>query len=147
MQTNGGRSTFSVLLSQDIAVIPMLALLPLLALPAIPQIAADGSIDLADDLHHDGASTSLSLVEGLPGWGVTLVTMGAIAFVILAGIYLSAPCSASSTKRRLREMYTALALMIVVGIGFLMMLVGLSPALGAFLAGVGPRQLGIPPRA
>ncbi|WP_170784446.1 monovalent cation:proton antiporter-2 (CPA2) family protein [Ruegeria lacuscaerulensis] len=136
MQTNGGRATFSVLLTQDIAVIPMLALLPLLALPAVPHIQNDGSIERGAADLHDKAHHSLSLVEGLPGWAVTLVTLAAIAFVILAGIYLTRPLFRFIHATRLREMYTALALMIVVGISFLMTLVGLSPALGAFLAGV-----------
>ncbi|MDX1743106.1 MAG: monovalent cation:proton antiporter-2 (CPA2) family protein [Ruegeria sp.] len=136
MQTNGGRSTFSVLLTQDIAVIPILALLPLLALPAMPHLESDGSIDRGVNDLHDAGHHSLSLVEGLPGWAVTLVTIGAIAFVILAGVYLTRPLFRFIHATRLREMYTALALMIVVGISFLMTLVGLSPALGAFLAGV-----------
>ncbi|WP_170324599.1 monovalent cation:proton antiporter-2 (CPA2) family protein [Ruegeria arenilitoris] len=136
MQTNGGRATFSVLLTQDIAVIPILALLPLLALPSIPHLESDGSIDRGVKDLHDTAHHSLSLVEGLPGWAVTLVTIGAIAFVILAGVYLTRPLFRFIHATRLREMYTALALMIVVGISFLMTLVGLSPALGAFLAGV-----------
>ncbi|WP_171207680.1 MULTISPECIES: monovalent cation:proton antiporter-2 (CPA2) family protein [unclassified Ruegeria] len=137
MQTNGGRATFSVLLTQDIAVIPILAFLPLLALPAVAHFNTDGSIDRGEhgghgvDPHH-----TLSLVEGLPGWAVTLVTIGAVAFVVLAGIYLTRPLFRFIHATRLREMYTALALMIVVGISFLMTLVGLSPALGAFLAGV-----------
>ncbi|KUJ79975.1 monovalent cation:proton antiporter-2 (CPA2) family protein [Ruegeria profundi] len=136
MQTNGGRATFSVLLTQDIAVIPILALLPLLALPAMPHLESDGSIDRGVKDLHDAGHHSLSLVEGLPGWAVTLVTLGAIAFVILAGVYLTRPLFRFIHATRLREMYTALALMIVVGISFLMTLVGLSPALGAFLAGV-----------
>ncbi|WP_037307395.1 monovalent cation:proton antiporter-2 (CPA2) family protein [Ruegeria halocynthiae] len=136
MRTNGGRATFSVLLTQDIAVIPILALLPLLALPATPHIESDGSIERAALDLHDAGHHSLSLVEGLPGWAVTLVTFGAIAFVIFAGIYLTRPLFRFIHATRLREMYTALALMIVVGISFLMTLVGLSPALGAFLAGV-----------
>ncbi len=78
----------------------------------------------------------MSLVEGLPGWGVTLVTLGAVALVILAGVYLIRPLFRFIHHAHLREMYTALALLIVVGIAFLMMLVGLSPALGTFLAGV-----------
>ncbi len=137
MQTNGGRATFSVLLTQDIAVIPILAFLPLLALPGIIHIEDDGSIDRGVDAAH-GADhhATLSLVEGLPGWAVTLVTIGAVAFVVLAGIYLTRPLFRFIHATRLREMYTALALMIVVGISFLMTLVGLSPALGAFLAGV-----------
>ena len=129
MQTQGGRSTFSVLLTQDIAVIPILAFMPLLAIAAFSPQATAGSG------HEDGYG-SLSLVEGLPGWGVTLVTLGAVAAVILAGIYLIGPVFRFIHASRLREMYTALALGIVVGIAFLMNLVGLSPALGTFLAGV-----------
>ncbi|WP_372574924.1 monovalent cation:proton antiporter-2 (CPA2) family protein [Ruegeria jejuensis] len=134
MQTNGGRATFSVLLTQDIAVIPILAFLPLLAMDAMPHLSSDGSITLGggDDGHHE----TLSLVAGLPGWAVTLVTIGAVASVVLAGIYLTRPVFRYIHATRLREMYTALALVIVVGISFLMSLVGLSPALGSFLAGV-----------
>ena len=80
MRTPGGRSVFSVLLSQDIAVIPMLALLPLLALPSIQPPSH------ADDAHHGP-----SLVGGLPSWGVTLVTFAAVGAVILAGVYLVRP--------------------------------------------------------
>lgn len=137
IQTSGGRSAFSVLLTQDIAVIPMLALLPLLSLPRGPQLSPDGAIQRQNDLEKAAdAHHSMSLVEGLPGWGVTLVTLGAVAAIILAGIYLTRPIFAFIHHARLREMYTALALLIVLGISFLMQLVGLSPALGAFLAGV-----------
>ncbi|MGR3550079.1 monovalent cation:proton antiporter-2 (CPA2) family protein [Pseudooceanicola sp.] len=135
MQTAGGRSAFSVLLTQDIAVIPMLAFLPLLALPTLGLVAnPDGSLSrpgMAEDAHH-----SFSLVEGLPGWGVTLVTLGAVAAVILMGVYLTRPLFRFIHAAKLREMYTALALVIVVGIASLMNMVGLSPALGTFLAGV-----------
>ena len=133
IQTAGGRSTFSVLLTQDIAVIPMLVLLPLLASTAPATINPDGSIGLeaADHAHH-----SMSLVDGLPGWGVALVTLSVIAAIILAGIYLIGPLFRYIHSAHLREMYTALALLIVIGIAFLMILVGISPALGTFLAGV-----------
>ncbi|MDJ0629472.1 MAG: cation:proton antiporter [Rhodobacter sp.] len=141
MRTQGGRSAFSVLLAQDIAVIPLLILMPLLAVAPPPSINPDGSVSRpispavggqeAD--HHDAA---LSLVAGLPGWQATLVTLAAVALVILAGIYLANPLFRYIHTTRLREMYTALALLIVIGIAFLMMLVGLSPALGTFLAGV-----------
>ena len=134
MQTNGGRSTFSVLLTQDIAVIPMLAILPLLGISAMATIAPDGSMVRAVDLkdaHH-----SLSLVDGLPGWGVTLVTLAAVGAVILTGVFLTRPVFRYIHHAKLREMYTALALLMVVSIAVLMSLVGLSPALGTFLAGV-----------
>ncbi|WP_406644926.1 monovalent cation:proton antiporter-2 (CPA2) family protein [Aliisedimentitalea scapharcae] len=139
MQTSGGRSAFSVLLTQDIAVIPILAFLPLLAVAPDLQFTTDGSIQRAVDgaaQHGSGHGGGLSLVAGLPGWAVTLVTIGAVAFIILAGIYLTRPLFRYIHAANLREMYTALALLIVVGISFLMTLVGLSPALGAFLAGV-----------
>ena len=135
MRTTGGRSIFSVLLTQDIAVIPMLALLPLLAISGLGvQLAADGSVQRVIDEDH--AAHGMSLVEGLPGWGVTLVTLGAVAVVILAGTYLTRPVFRYIHQARLREMYTALALLMVVAIAVLMGLVGLSPALGTFLAGV-----------
>jgi CPA2 family monovalent cation:H+ antiporter-2 len=133
MRTEGGRSAFSVLLTQDIAVIPMLALLPLLALGRSMAFSEDGSINRAneEEVHH-----TMSLVEGLPAWGVTLVTLGAVAAIILAGRYLSPLLFRFIHASRVREMYTAVALVIVVGIALLMILVGLSPALGAFVAGV-----------
>lgn len=137
MQTSGGRSTFSVLLTQDIAVIPMLVILPLLAVPAAPTLKEDGSIVRSPlDQGDHGAAHGMSLVEGLPGWGVTLVTLGAVALIILGGIYGARPLFRYIHAAHLREMYTALALLIVIGIAFLMTAVGLSPALGTFLAGV-----------
>ncbi|MEM8536572.1 MAG: cation:proton antiporter [Pseudomonadota bacterium] len=137
MQTSGGRSTFSVLLAQDIAVIPMLALLPLLVIPGLMTLSANGSMVAVaaasdDHSHHE----SLSLVAGLPGWGVTLVTIGAVVAVILVGVFMTRPVFRYIHHARLREMYTALALLMVVATAVLMDLVGLSPALGTFLAGV-----------
>ena len=116
MQTGGGRSTFAVLLTQDIAVIPMLALLPLLAVMPSAVIAPDGAISLPAKEAEDAAHAGMSLVEGLPGWGVTLVTLGAVAAVILAGIYLVRPLFQFVHTARLRELNTALALLIVVGV-------------------------------
>lgn len=145
MQTAGGRSVFSVLLAQDIAVIPMLAFLPLIAvtLPTA-MVSPDGSItvDSAKDTSHGAghgsspADAAFMFVDSLPAWGVTLVTIGAIAGIIITGVFFTRPVFRYIHSAKLREMYTALALLIVLGISFLMMLVGLSPALGAFLAGV-----------
>jgi CPA2 family monovalent cation:H+ antiporter-2 len=134
LRTTGGRSAFSVLLTQDIAVIPMLALMPLLVTVPPAQFSPDGSIqrpglELAAD-------TGMSLVEGLPAWGVTLITLAAVAAVIVGGQFLTRPLFQFIHMARLREIYTAVALVIIVGIAFLMVLVGLSPALGAFIAGV-----------
>lgn len=131
MQSDGGQASFSVLLFQDIAVIPMLALLPLLA---SPELAA-----AAHDVGHgadDGHGSSLSLVEGLEPWQATLLSVGAIAAVILGGNYLTRPIFRFVAAANLRELFTAFALLLVIGIALLMTLVGLSPALGTFLAGV-----------
>ncbi len=145
MQTAGGRSVFSVLLAQDIAVIPMLAFLPLIAV-TLPSaiVSPDGSIsvDPAKDASHGAdhgaspADAAFTFIDSLPAWGVTLVTIGAIAGIIIMGVFFTRPVFRYIHSAKLREMYTALALLIVVGISFTMMLVGLSPALGAFLAGV-----------
>jgi len=140
MQTGGGRSAFSVLLSQDIAVIPMLAFIPLLALPKPPEMVLAETLER---LTEDGQGSesgvheaAISLVQSLPGWGVTLLTIGIVGAIVLFGVYLIRPVFRFIHSARLPEMFTALALLIVVGIAFLMTLVGLSPALGAFLAGV-----------
>ena len=126
-RADGARSAFSVLLFQDIAVIPMLALFPLLAVPELAtDVAAHG-----DEGHHD-----LSLVSGLSGWLYAAVVVAAIAFVIAAGHFLSRPIFRAVAATGLREAFTAAALMLVIGIAVLMSLVGLSPALGTFLAGV-----------
>ena len=145
MGTHGGRSAFSVLLMQDVAVIPMLALFPLLALGAMfsSNLATYGVTgDLADKAHADGhggaehAQAVTALLEGLPVWSVTLVTIGAVALIIFGGHYLTRPVFRYIHLSKLREMYTAVSLLFVVGVSALMLLVGLSPALGAFMAGV-----------
>ncbi|SLN14953.1 Glutathione-regulated potassium-efflux system protein KefC [Roseovarius albus] len=143
MQTGGGRSAFSVLLTQDIAVIPMLAFLPLLALPKTPQEVLTEVFDNLSEVHeeadhatHETHEAAVHFIQSLPGWGVTLVTLAAVGAIILGGIYLAQPIFRYIHTTRLREMSTALALLIVVGIAYVMNLVGLSPALGAFLAGV-----------
>ena len=131
LKSDGGQSSFSVLLFQDIAVIPMLALIPLLAMPELVEAMAHAGH--AGDGDH---GASMSLVEGLPGWGVALVTLGAIAGVVVIGSYLTGPIFRFIAAANLRELFVATALMIVIGIALLMSLVGLSPALGTFLAGV-----------
>ena len=143
MRTGGGRSTFSVLLTQDIAVIPMLALLPLLALPKTPDIILGETLqrlaeknNTAGDHAEPAYEAAQSFIQSLPGWGVTLVTLAAVGGIIVFGVYMTRPIFRFIHSSGLREMYTALALLIVVGISYVMTLVGLSPALGAFMAGV-----------
>jgi CPA2 family monovalent cation:H+ antiporter-2 len=127
MRTAGGRSAFAVLLAQDLAVVPMLAAIPLLA-----------SVPAAAESHGDdgAAAEILSLIQGLPGWAAALLTLGSVAVVVVAGRFLSRPAFRFVHAARLPEMGTFFALFIIVAIAALMMLVGLSPALGAFVAGV-----------
>ena len=126
MKSDGGQATFSVLLFQDIAVIPMLALMPLLVVSSFDGTAVATA----------GGGGGLSLVEDLPAWQAALISLGAIAFVIFGGNYLSRPLFRFIASARLRELFTAAALLLVIGIALLMQLVGLSAALGTFLAGV-----------
>ena len=104
-----GRAGFSVLLFQDIAAIPLIALVPL-----------------------------LGVVEnsGEPAWVSAGRAFGAIAIVIAIGEFLTPPLMRLIARSRVREIFTAFALLLVIGIAELMSLAGLSMALGAFLAGV-----------
>ncbi|MGI9409476.1 MAG: cation:proton antiporter [Hyphomicrobiaceae bacterium] len=132
MKSDGGQGSFAVLLFQDIAVIPMLALIPLLALPELAETATAGHGHGGEGDH----GHTMSLVEGLPGWQQALVTLAAIATVVVGGRYLTRPMFNFIAIARLREIFVAAALLCVIGIALLMTLVGLSPALGTFLAGV-----------
>jgi monovalent cation:proton antiporter-2 (CPA2) family protein len=118
LRTDAGQRIFSILLSQDIAVIPILALLPLLAVRPI------------------GAAAEAHGVSALPGWQQTLLVLAAVAVIVGGGRFLLRPIFRAIARTRLREVFTATALLLVVGIALLMQLVGLSPALGTFLAGV-----------
>jgi len=133
MRSDGGQASFSVLLFQDIAVIPMLALIPLLALPELTEALHHGNDHGGG---HGKTGLNLSLVEGLSGWQTALVTLAAVGLVIVAGRYLTGPVFRYVAGARLRELFVSTALMMVVGIALLMTMVGLSPALGTFLAGV-----------
>jgi monovalent cation:proton antiporter-2 (CPA2) family protein len=121
LATPAGQNAFSVLLFQDIAVIPMLALLPLLA--TYPRTEAGGGAE------H-------SLVAQLPGWLQPPVILGAVLLVVLLGRFLMRPVFHAIGRTGLREVFIASALLLVVGVALLMEAVGLSPALGAFVAGV-----------
>lgn len=118
LKTTAGQSCFSVLLFQDISVIPILALLPLLAATQ----------------PHDAHGTAL--IGDLPGWAQTIAVLAAVAVVVLAGRFLTRPLFRLVAETGIREVFVGLALVMVVGIALLMQLVGLSAALGTFLAGV-----------
>ena len=104
-----GRSGFAVLLFQDIAAIPLIALVPLLGV-------AEGTAE--------------------SGWIGAARALGAVAAVILIGRFLTRPLMRLIALAQVREIFTAFALLLVIGIAQLMSLAGLSMALGAFLAGV-----------
>jgi monovalent cation:proton antiporter-2 (CPA2) family protein len=118
-----GQAAFGVLLFQDLAVIPLFAFLPLLAVG--PQAGA-----------MEAAGHGASVLAGQPEWMRILATFGAVVGVVVGGRYLVRPMFRFIAAARLREIFTASALLLVVGVAALMELVGLSPALGAFLAGV-----------
>ncbi|WP_306352700.1 monovalent cation:proton antiporter-2 (CPA2) family protein [Flavobacterium sp. '19STA2R22 D10 B1'] len=118
-QTTMGRASFAVLLFQDIAVIPILAFLPLIAVA-----------------NKDIENIQKSLISDFPGGIQTLIVVGTIAIVYFAGRYLIVPLLRFVAKTRLQELFTASALLVVVSVSYIMGLVGLSPALGAFMAGV-----------
>lgn len=120
-QTVAGRNAFAVLLFQDIAVIPILALLPLLS--------PEGQ---AGVITHN----TNSITQHLDPWARTLIVLGAVGVIVVAGRYLTRPIFQMVAATNLRELFSATALLLVVSITVLMTLVGLSPALGAFLAGV-----------
>ena len=139
MRTTGGRSTFLVLLMQDIAVVPMLAIIPLLTLGAIvgPTAATFGIVNPQDATVTEGAAEPIiTLIQTLPGWAATLLTLAIVAAIILGGHFLSRPVFRFVHAARLPEMSTFIALLLVLGAAFLMTIVGLSPALGTFVAGV-----------
>jgi monovalent cation:proton antiporter-2 (CPA2) family protein len=117
-----GEASFGVLLFQDLAVIPLFALLPLLAPAGAPMAPAP-----------EHAS---SLLSPLMGWAQALAQLAAISAVVMGGRYLTRPMFRFIAAARLREIFTASALLLVVLVAALMEVVGLSPALGAFLAGV-----------
>ena len=109
LQTPGGQASFSVLLFQDIAVIPLLLVL--------------GMLSAAGDAHTFD-------------WLAATKAVALIAALIVAGRFLLRPLLRYIAQTGLREIFIAFALLLVIGIASLMHAVGLSMALGAFLAGV-----------
>jgi len=111
LQQDYGQRAFAILLFQDMAVVPLLALLPLLA--------------------PEGPHTQL-------GHGLRAVALiaGGIALIVLAGRYLLNPLFRLLAQTGSREVMTAAALLVVLGAAFTMQKAGASMALGAFLAGV-----------
>tara|TARA_R110000868_G_scaffold51823_14_gene163911 strand:+ start:2421 stop:4292 length:1872 start_codon:yes stop_codon:yes gene_type:complete len=134
LRSEGGQSAFSVLLFQDVAVIPMLALMPLLAVSV-----GTGEVPGTSGMLAETADVTVghdSLILHLPAWGQALLTLGAVALVILVGRYLTRPVFRAIGRTGLHEIFFAAALLLVMSTALLMGWVGLSAALGTFLAGV-----------
>ncbi len=131
MKTEAGQSSFSVLLFQDIAVIPILALLPLLAVKESATVTLT-----AKDVLFVVAEQTADHNAALPGWQQALLVMGVVGGIIVAGRFLMRPVFRLIAATQLRELFTATALLLVIGIALAMQKVGLSPALGTFVAGV-----------
>jgi len=134
LRCDGGHASFSVLLFQDIAVIPMLVFIPLLAMPELREAMAPAAV--AGHQAAEKVGLNLSLVDGLHGWQVALVSFATIVIVVVGGHFLTDPIFRFVSRTRLRELFVSTALMLVLAIALLMTMVGLSPALGTFLAGV-----------
>lgn len=120
LKTAEGEASFAVLLFQDIAVIPILIIIPLLEI--------NGHIQL--NMHES------SFIIQLPKWVHALLVTGVIGTIILVGNYLSRYLFLIIAKTNLREVFTAFSLALVVGTTLLMESIGVSPALGAFISGV-----------
>lgn len=120
LKTAEGEASFAVLLFQDIAVIPILIIMPLLANQTGIKLNMNEAV----------------LVAQMPKWMHALLVTGVIGAVILTGHYLSRHLFYIIAKTNLREVFTAFSLALIVGIALLMETIGVSPALGAFIAGV-----------
>jgi glutathione-regulated potassium-efflux system ancillary protein KefC len=114
LPTGSGQAAFSILLFQDVAAIPILALLPLLGVASMTNEAS--------------APVEYALAA--------IKIVAVIAGIVLGGRLLMHPLFRWIARSKTPEIFTATALLLVVGISALMLLVGLSMALGAFLAGV-----------
>ncbi len=118
--TAAGAAAFGILLFQDVSTIPMFAALPLLA--------ASGTTT--------SSVPEQGLLAGYPAWAHALAVLAAVMLVIGVGRYLMRPAFRFIAATRSREIFTASALLLVIAVALLMEVVGLSAALGAFLAGV-----------
>ncbi len=128
MKSEAGQSSFSVLLFQDIAVIPILALLPLLAFSEKSALQEAGGLIFV-------AAETVQTAAVSP-WQQALLVIGLLGSIVLGGRFLMRPVFRFIAATRLREIFTATALLLVVGVALAVQAVGLSPALGTFVAGV-----------
>lgn len=126
LPTYAGQSTFSVLLFQDLAIVPILAMTPLFAA-------------LGTGLSVENVSDVIDVVKQQAGgniWIKGIEVIGLVTAIILFGHYAIRHLLRYIASTGVREIFTATALLLVIAVTFLMQEVGLSPALGAFIAGV-----------
>lgn len=116
-RTDAGETSFSILLFQDISVIPILALLPILA-------------QRPEDKEHQ------ILLQYLPDWLQPFSIILGVLLLIFLARYIFVPFLRYVSRSGMNELLTASSLFLVIGVSELMASVGLSPALGAFIAGV-----------
>jgi len=109
LTTSHGRAAFSILLFQDLAVIPLIAIMPILG--------------------DSAAGSRFDLVE-------TSISIGILAGLVIGGRYLLRPILHIAAASRIPEIFTATALLVVIGAALLMELAGMSMVLGAFIAGM-----------
>jgi monovalent cation:proton antiporter-2 (CPA2) family protein len=114
LNTKGGQTSVAVLLFQDLSVIPILAVLPFLATT------------------HPTSTVATHAAT----WFQPLLVLATVSAIVVGGRFLIGPAFHFLALTRLHEVFTAAALLLVVGIALAMQLIGLSPALGTFLAGV-----------
>ena len=113
LSSDGSRRIISILLFEDLMIVPLLAVVAFLA----PQHAAENT-------------------ESISIWQQLLTTLGPIAVLLVAGIWLLNPLFRLLAKTGIRELMTAAALFVVIGSALLIEATGLSMAMGAFLAGI-----------
>jgi monovalent cation:proton antiporter-2 (CPA2) family protein len=123
LKLRGGQAAFSVLLFQDIAVIPILAILPILARSQEHHTASKAVVT-----HH--------ILAPLPGWAHALVILGLFVGLIIVGRLILNPIFKYVARARILEVFTATILLLIISIAVLMKFLGLSPALGTFMAGL-----------
>lgn len=142
-QTVAGRQGFAVLLFQDLAVIPILALLPLLG-PAGATAGSSGEAavhGVGQAAAHTGEVGGHGVAPDawmahLPPWAQALAVLAAVALIVVGGRFGLTPWLRWVAKSGVPAAITITALALVIGVALLMDAVGLSPALGTFLAGV-----------
>ena len=122
-KTDTGRASLAILLVQDVAVIPVLALIPLLASMGGAPVESLGE-------------EVLEVVDNPIDWWLALVVMGAFGAALLGSRFVIRPLMSWLARTRVPEAFTAFALALVVGAALGTETLGLSPALGAFLGGV-----------